>query len=270
VWALYIVNIFAFGDHKVTIALGRSSDGLHGVLRQSNGRYYLSKRHSFLSSISFSNISQICFCLFDALQLLEILSDESHSELISWCVHGNGFLIHKKKLFASEVLPKYFKASKFTSFTRKLNRWGFNRVPRGPETGAYYHKLFRRDKPELCLQMTSNSGNKYQSAPQQHLLPNVPGMMPGMFPYMGPPAMMGNLSPQQQQAMWHQQMMHMQHMQMQMMQMQQMQQQGQQQQRPMSAPNAADSGGSKGDDQSVTDTGVDDAHGSPGTLQLEV
>ncbi|EEC50281.1 predicted protein [Phaeodactylum tricornutum CCAP 1055/1] len=109
-------------------------------------------------------------------KLMDILSNEDNTEIISWLPHGNGFIINKKKTFANDVLPKYFKASKFTSFTRKLNRWGFTRVPRGPETGAYFHKLFRRDKPELCLQMTSNSGNKYQTSPmQQQLLPNGSG-----------------------------------------------------------------------------------------------
>jgi hypothetical protein len=171
---------------------------------------------------------------------MEILSEESHVEMISWCSHGKGFLIHKKKQFAAEVLPKYFKASLFTSFTRKLNRWGFSRIPRGHETGAYYHKLFHRDKPELCLQMTSNSGNKYSTTPslQNQLLPAVPGMMgspgmPGMFPYMAPhmapPMAMNNLAPQQQQAMWHQQMqsmMQIQQMQMMHMHQQQMQQGG--------------------------------------------
>eukprot|EP00523_Entomoneis_sp_CCMP467_P011250 CAMPEP_0168741060 /NCGR_PEP_ID=MMETSP0724-20121128/12307_1 /TAXON_ID=265536 /ORGANISM="Amphiprora sp., Strain CCMP467" /LENGTH=422 /DNA_ID=CAMNT_0008788529 /DNA_START=9 /DNA_END=1277 /DNA_ORIENTATION=- len=114
-------------------------------------------------------------------KLMDILSDESHSDIISWLPHGTGFTIHKKKTFANEVLPQYFKAAKFTSFTRKLNRWGFTRVPRGPETGAYFHKMFRRDKPELCLQMTSNSGNKYQSNPlqQTHLLPSMVGTAPG-------------------------------------------------------------------------------------------
>lgn len=83
--------------------------------------------------------------------------------------------------------------------------------------GAYFHKLFRRDQPQLCSSMTSNSGNKYQSSPmQQQLLPNLPGMMPAMpFPYM--PAMMApnmahNMTPQQQQAMWQQQMQNMQSM----------------------------------------------------------
>jgi hypothetical protein len=37
--------------------------------------------------------------------------------------------------FAAETLPRYFsKKSKFTSFTRKLNRWNFTRVTRGPES----------------------------------------------------------------------------------------------------------------------------------------
>ncbi len=51
-------------------------------------------------------------------------------------------------------MGRYFKQSKFTSFTRKLNRWGFERVARGPETGAYYHPLFQRNNLRLCLQMT--------------------------------------------------------------------------------------------------------------------
>ena len=39
------------------------------------------------------------------------------------------------------VLPVYFKQSKYTSFTRKLKRWGFTRVTSGTELGAYYHKV---------------------------------------------------------------------------------------------------------------------------------
>lgn len=107
----------------------------------------------------------------------------------------------------------------------------------GPETGAYFHKLFRRDKPDYCLQMTSNSGNKYyHTAPmQQHLLPAGPGLMSGpavmqggVMPFGYMPVMMGGggpLSPQQQQALWQQHMQVFQLQQMQMMQMQAQQQQ---------------------------------------------
>lgn len=42
---------------------------------------------------------------------------------------------------------------KFTSFTRRLKRWNFERVARGPEIGAYYNPLFQRDHPEWVLKM---------------------------------------------------------------------------------------------------------------------
>jgi hypothetical protein len=40
------------------------------------------------------------------------------------------------------------RSSRFTSHRN------FTRVTRGPEIGSYYHPLFRRDDPMLCLQMT--------------------------------------------------------------------------------------------------------------------
>ena len=70
-----------------------------------------------------------CFCF----KLMDILASEEDSDTIAWLPHGRSFIIYKKKKFAAQVLPKYFKATKFTSFTRKLNRWGFTRVTRGPE-----------------------------------------------------------------------------------------------------------------------------------------
>lgn len=73
-------------------------------------------------------------------QLMEVLSNEGLSDIITWLPHGLGWIILDKKRFAAEVLPKYFeKKSKWTSFTRKLNRWNFTRVTRGDEVGAYYH-----------------------------------------------------------------------------------------------------------------------------------
>jgi len=209
-------------------------------------------RSTFQEQVVKPSLSHVLSVL--SSQLMDILSNEEHSSIITWLPEGNGFIISKKKAFAEKILPKYFKASKFTSFTRKLNRWGFSRIPRGPQTGSYFHKFFQRDKPELCLQMTSNSGNKYQthSLPQQ-LLPSIPGVMgpgpfgmnpaaaaamgPGvsgagavnmsmgsmpMFPFMPPPQMMAHMTPQQQQAMFQQSMFHFQNMMMQ--QQQQMQQ----------------------------------------------
>ena len=91
---------------------------------------------------------------------MQILSDEENADVINWLPHGKGFVIHKKKKFASDVLPKYFKHSKYTSFTRKLNRWGFTRITRGSETGAYYHKNFQRGEIRMCMQMSCTTATK--------------------------------------------------------------------------------------------------------------
>jgi len=114
-------------------------------------------------AISFSHA--FILSITHLLQLMQVVSDEENSDVISWLPHGKGFIIYKKKKFASDVLPKYFKNSKYTSFTRKLNRWGFTRVTRGPETGAYYHKYFQRGDTRLCMQMSCQS-NKHSTGQQ--------------------------------------------------------------------------------------------------------
>eukprot|EP00566_Odontella_aurita_P012020 CAMPEP_0113553014 /NCGR_PEP_ID=MMETSP0015_2-20120614/15378_1 /TAXON_ID=2838 /ORGANISM="Odontella" /LENGTH=387 /DNA_ID=CAMNT_0000454037 /DNA_START=98 /DNA_END=1261 /DNA_ORIENTATION=- /assembly_acc=CAM_ASM_000160 len=107
-------------------------------------------------------------------RLYDILSDECNAACIGWLPHGRGFIINNRKRFAAEVLPKYFKQTKYTSFTRKLNRWDFTRVTRGPEIGAYYHKFFREGEPTLCTQMyCKNERAKFAAKLQQQQMPEV-------------------------------------------------------------------------------------------------
>ena len=56
-----------------------------------------------------------------------------------------------------DVLTKHFDGAKFTSFTRRLKRWNFDRASRGPEMGSYYNKYFQRDDPELLQRMQYGS-----------------------------------------------------------------------------------------------------------------
>ena len=85
--------------------------------------------------------------------LFEIVSNPDNQEIVSWLPHGQGFHIHNKQLFAKRILPECFDGAKFTSFTRRLKRWSFVRVSRGPELGAYYSKNFIRDQPDLVQRM---------------------------------------------------------------------------------------------------------------------
>lgn len=98
-------------------------------------------------------------------RLMEVLSNPANADIISWLDNGRGFVFRNKKIFALDVMPKYFKHSKFTSFTRKLNRWGFTRITRGPETGAYYHEFFQKDKLRLCMQMSCHSAKSGPESP---------------------------------------------------------------------------------------------------------
>lgn len=86
-------------------------------------------------------------------RLMEILSEPTNADAITWLPHGKAFIIINRQKFANYVLPKYFRKTKYTSFTRKLNRWNFTRVTRGPELGAYYHEFFQRNSEALCTQM---------------------------------------------------------------------------------------------------------------------
>jgi len=96
-------------------------------------------------------------------KLMEVLSNDNHSDVISWVEHGESFMIHDRKKFVTSVMPNYFKQTKFESFMRKLSRWGFRKEKHGPAAGAYYHGLFKRDNPELCLQMTTLHESKNES-----------------------------------------------------------------------------------------------------------
>ena len=49
-----------------------------------------------------------------------LLCNDEFSDIISFNEKGDRFTIHDSKRFCSDVLPKYFKASKFPSFLRKL------------------------------------------------------------------------------------------------------------------------------------------------------
>ncbi|KAL7495171.1 hypothetical protein ACHAWT_003700 [Skeletonema menzelii] len=86
-------------------------------------------------------------------KLMEVLNRTDLAEIIEWMPHGRAFLVKQPKTFASQVLPRYFKQSKYLSFTRQLNLWGFKRITRGKDIGAYYHEIFLRGRPHLAMRM---------------------------------------------------------------------------------------------------------------------
>jgi HSF-type DNA-binding len=57
-------------------------------------------------------------------KLMDILADPLNQAAISWLPDGQAFVIRDSEMFAEVVMPKYFpRKVKYSSFTRKLNRW---------------------------------------------------------------------------------------------------------------------------------------------------
>lgn len=110
-------------------------------------------------------------------KLMQVLANEEYSEIIAWLHHGEAFVIFSPKKLVAEVLPKNFKQAKYSSFTRKLHRWGFQRKLRGAETGAFYHDLFKRERQDLCLSMSCHQP-KPDETPQDTRIAATPHSEP--------------------------------------------------------------------------------------------
>ncbi len=75
--------------------------------------------------------------------------------------HDRACKIHNKDLLISEVVPRYIIQSKYQSFARQLNGWGFKCLHQaGNDFNAYYHECFLRGMPQLAVLMKRVSPNQ--------------------------------------------------------------------------------------------------------------
>mmetsp|Transcript_50132 Transcript_50132/g.76231 ORF Transcript_50132/g.76231 Transcript_50132/m.76231 type:complete len:298 (+) Transcript_50132:122-1015(+) len=86
------------------------------------------------------------------------VEQDEETYCVAWLPDGKSFVIRNPDEFTRQVLPKYFKATKFSSFTRKLYRWGFRQVNRGigPDDPIIFgNEFFQRDNLVLMTKMRS-------------------------------------------------------------------------------------------------------------------
>jgi len=86
--------------------------------------------------------------------MYQLLEDDDYKDACCWLPDGLSFAIDPD-IFRKKVIDVHFRGSKFDSFKRKLNRWGFRRImeTEAPGTMTYYHRLFRRGFPALLKDM---------------------------------------------------------------------------------------------------------------------
>ena len=86
-------------------------------------------------------------------RMLEGNTANGLEHIASWQPHGRCFIVHKQQEFVDLVMPEYFAQSKYPSFQRQLNLYGFKRITKGPDRNGYHHPNFLRGHPELSDSM---------------------------------------------------------------------------------------------------------------------
>jgi len=87
------------------------------------------------------------------VKLHRILCNPDYRDIIAWLPHGKSWRVLKPKAFEEKVIPAYFRHCRYSSFMRQVNGWGFKRIYQGADLNSYYHELFHKDLPYLCLRM---------------------------------------------------------------------------------------------------------------------
>ena len=92
-------------------------------------------------------------------RMLDAATDDGFDDIVRWELDGRAFKVYKVQEFVDRVLPNYFKQSKYKSFQRQLNLYGFQRIGAdGPAKKGYQHPNFIRGRPELCPMVTREAG----------------------------------------------------------------------------------------------------------------
>lgn len=92
-----------------------------------------------VSGSSSSYSSELCVAVPQAMEGLQgtspppflakisdLVNDPSTNHIVSWSKGNNSFVIWDPDIFATELLPKYFKHSNLSSFIRQLNTYVSN------------------------------------------------------------------------------------------------------------------------------------------------
>ncbi|CAM9697498.1 unnamed protein product [Ectocarpus fasciculatus] len=93
-------------------------------------------------------------------EMVSACTKSEGENLACWSPTGETFIVKHPDTFSSVVIPKFFKHSKFSSFVRQLNFYGFRKV-KSNASGAgvnskwweFKHDLFHRDKSHLLADM---------------------------------------------------------------------------------------------------------------------
>lgn len=72
-----------------------------------------------------------------------------HQEVVSFVPEGNAFKIGNPERFEKEILGKFFRHNKLSSFMRQLYMYSFQKTARGRDKECFMHPYFQKGMPHL-------------------------------------------------------------------------------------------------------------------------
>ena len=135
-------------------------------------------------------------------KLTQILQTDDYVHIVHWGESeassnvGARFVIEDPVAFSKQVLPRFFKHNKLSSFIQQLYTYGFRRLAdnaaalRMPVEAtspaiSFHHPLFRPDSPELLLQIRRNSQPAHANASNGHSVTEEASPSSGTLPHSG-------------------------------------------------------------------------------------
>lgn len=70
-------------------------------------------------------------------------------DVVCWQKGGNSFKVLLSERFSATIMRDYFNQTKYKSFQRQLNIYGFRRIHLGLNKGGYTHRHFIQGSTEL-------------------------------------------------------------------------------------------------------------------------
>jgi len=84
-------------------------------------------------------------------------------KVFKWNLEHESFRIIDEDELVNRVLQQHFRTSRFSSFTRNLNIYGFKKIAKGEFAGSYYHPEFKRggfaavSRMRRCVRRTTDA-----------------------------------------------------------------------------------------------------------------
>jgi hypothetical protein len=142
------------------IHMGNADDSWIGGVRQHSTVSLQHQSGVASPPVQSSNSFQFPWKLHDMLEQAE---HEGLQGIVAWqgegAAYGTSFKVFKPQIFVGKLMPKYFKQTKYKSFQRQLNLYGFTRINEGPGKGGYKHKYFLRGNKALCQYISRQSND---------------------------------------------------------------------------------------------------------------